>query len=310
MDLIWIKFFIGLLLLLFSTHSFVMLAEKISQRFKISPLVVGITVVALGTSLPELTVSIVSILKNDTGLAMGNIIGSNIVNVLMVFPVGILMGNLRIGSTKTQRNIWLLLGATMLFFLAGNSGEYRRLFGFILIVLSFLVSFIEYRLAVSGRLHEDKKSFITSKGGDLGVTQFFIGILLIAGIIYGGLLVVTSVEAISLVTGISTTVLGLTLTAVATSLPELLTTVFSQKDHQEKLTVGNLIGSNIYNLLLIGGLIFLFPSNGIVTYAEWLWLALATGAFVSILRHYRGVKPPKYLGLILLFIFLIYIVTQ
>ncbi|KKT42210.1 MAG: hypothetical protein UW64_C0001G0078 [Microgenomates group bacterium GW2011_GWC1_44_37] len=310
MEVVLFKFAIGLVILLFSTQKLVALAEKISRKFRVSPLIVGITVVAIGTSLPELTVSVISILKNDSGLAMGNIIGSNIVNILMVFPVGLLLGNLRIGTTKTQKNALILLGVTALFFLSRYTGEFRKIFGISLIGLSVLVSYIEYQFAVSGRLHEDLKQFKKDHKEKLSSFSYLIGLFLIVGIIAGGILVVNSIEGISLLTGISTTVLGLTLSAVATSLPELLTTIFSQKDHQEKITIGNVIGSNIYNLLLIGGIVSLFPLTKVVSVSEWLWLGVTTLAFVFIIKFYKGSRPPKFIGLLLLLFFFIYIFTQ
>ncbi|NCQ56035.1 sodium:calcium antiporter [Candidatus Parcubacteria bacterium] len=310
MEIVLLKFSAGLLILLFSTQKLVVLAEKISRKFRISPLIVGITIVAIGTSLPELTVSIISILKNDSGLAMGNIIGSNIANILMVFPTGILLGNLRIGTTKTQRSALILLVVTALFFLSRYVGEFRKIFGISLIGLSVLVSFIEYQFGVSGRLHEDLKRFKMVYDEKLNSFLYLLALFLILGIIVGGILVVNSIEGISLLTGIPTTVLGLTLSAVATSLPELLTTVFSQKNHQEKITIGNVIGSNIYNLLLIGGIISLFPLTRVVSIGEWLWLVITTISFVFILRYYKGKRPPKYIGLILLLFFFVYIFTQ
>ncbi|PIP85359.1 hypothetical protein COT86_00720 [Candidatus Collierbacteria bacterium CG10_big_fil_rev_8_21_14_0_10_43_36] len=310
MGIVLLKFSAGLLILLFSTQKLVVLAEKISRKFRISPLIVGITIVAIGTSLPELTVSIISILKNDSGLAMGNIIGSNIANILMVFPTGILLGNLRIGTTKTQRSALILLVVTALFFLSRYVGEFRKIFGISLIGLSVLVSFIEYQFGVSGRLHEDLKRFKMVYDEKLNSFLYLLALFLILGIIVGGILVVNSIEGISLLTGIPTTVLGLTLSAVATSLPELLTTVFSQKNHQEKITIGNVIGSNIYNLLLIGGIISLFPLTRVVSIGEWLWLVITTISFVFILRYYKGKRPPKYIGLILLLFFFVYIFTQ
>ncbi|PIZ24274.1 hypothetical protein COY48_03835 [Candidatus Collierbacteria bacterium CG_4_10_14_0_8_um_filter_43_86] len=310
MEIVLLKFSAGLLILLFSTQKLVVLAEKISRKFRISPLIVGITIVAIGTSLPELTVSIISILKNDSGLAMGNIIGSNIANILMVFPTGILLGNLRIGTTKTQRSVLILLVVTALFFLSRYVGEFRKIFGISLIGLSVLVSFIEYQFGVSGRLHEDLKRFKMVYDEKLNSFLYLLALFLILGIIVGGILVVNSIEGISLLTGIPTTVLGLTLSAVATSLPELLTTVFSQKNHQEKITIGNVIGSNIYNLLLIGGIISLFPLTRVVSIGEWLWLVITTISFVFILRYYKGKRPPKYIGLILLLFFFVYIFTQ
>ena len=107
-----LKFGIGVVVLLLSTQTFVKLAKKISLALRISPLIVGITIVALGTSLPELSVSLIASINNDAGLAFGNIIGSNIVNILVVLPVCIVIGKLRIVKTKTQRSSVLLLGIT------------------------------------------------------------------------------------------------------------------------------------------------------------------------------------------------------
>lgn len=305
-----LKFCIGLVILLFSTQKLVKLAEKISRVFRISPLIIGVTVVALGTSLPELAVSAVSAFRNDVGLAMGNIIGSNIVNVLMVLPVGIFIGKLRIGTTKTQRNAFILLGATAIFFLTQFINLSKPALGIFLIGLAMLISILEYQLGVFGRSHEDLKQFKTSRNGKLTSGVIIFGLILTLGIIGGGFLVVDSVEAISVLTGISTTILGLTLTAVATSLPELLTTIFSQEDNQEKITVGNILGSNIYNLLLIGGIIMLFPSTIVIPIKEWIWLAIATIGFVLVLRYYSGKKPSKWIGAILIFLFFVYLLSQ
>lgn len=304
------KFCIGLIVLLFSTQKLVVLAEKVSRMIRISPLIVGITIVAIGTSIPELTVSLISILKHDPGLAMGNIVGSNIINILMVLPVGILIGKLRIGTTKTQKNALILLGVTIIFFLAQFGNTVKTVTGSILIGFSILISYIEYQFGILGRTHEDKKNFTKITKAKIGSNPFIWGLFLILGIIIGGILVVDSVEVISTITGISTTVLGLTLTAVATSLPELLTTIYSQKDHQEKITVGNIIGSNIYNLLLVGGILMLFPSNNMIQTKEWIWLGVTTLGFVALLRYYKGEKPSKIIGLILLIIFFLYILTQ
>lgn len=310
MNEVLLKFGIGLAILLFSTQKLVRLAEKVSRIFRISPLIVGITVVAIGTSLPELAVSLISIARHDVGLAMGNIIGSNIVNVLMVLPVGLFIGKLRIGTTKTQRNALILLGVTAIFFLTQTIGTVKVGSGVFLIGLAAVISVIEYRLAVFGRTHEDTKRFKGLRNGKLGWGAIFFGLLLVLGIIGGAILVVDSVEKISLLTGISTTVLGLTLTAVATSLPELLTTIFSQEDHEEKITVGNILGSNIYNLLLVGGIISLFPLTVVIQTKEWIWLAVATVGFVAILRHYKGQKPPRKIGAVLLILFVIYLLSQ
>src|SRR3989344_1276307 len=135
-------------------------------------------------------------------------------------------------------------------------------------------------------------------------------LLSIIGIITGGYFIVTSTEKLSLLTGLSTGVLGLTLTAVATSLPELLTTIFSQEEHDEKMTIGNIIGSNIYNLLLIGGVINLFGHESNLLQTNWLPLNVVTAFFILIILVFKGKQVPKYVGMLSLLFFIIYIFLE
>ena len=294
-----LQLFLGVVILLISTKVMVKVAEKLSSSLKISPLFIGITIVALGTSLPELAVSSIASARNDIGLAMGNIVGSNIVNILMVLPVGILIGKLRIGTTKTQRNVTILLLVTAIFIASHLIPIGNTILGLIFITLAILLTIAEYKWAVFGRKHED-----LSRMNHLKKERFTLGKLVmlaisVIGIIAGGYLTVTSIESISTITGYSTTVLGLSLTAIVTSLPELLTTIFSQEEHQEKLTIGNIIGSNIYNLLFIGGIINLFSP---VTYIEpknLVILAITTIFFFLIIRHYGGQKIPRWISVFL-----------
>lgn len=310
MLVILFKFCLGLALLLFSTQHIVGFAKKLSQIFKVSPLIIGITIVAIGTSLPELVVSIISILQHDPGLAVGNIIGSNIVNVLLVLPVGLFIGKLRIGTTKTQQNIFILVCATALFYFVQFYSVIARYAGMILIGSAIGVTFLEYLMAIYGRAHEDKRSFHKQKNEHLTIGSAVMVFIYIAGIIVGGIFVVDSVQSLSVASGISTTILGFTLTAVATSLPELFTTIFSQDDKQEKITVGNIIGSNVYNLLLVGGLIAFVQHPVVVNMKEWLWLGISTAGFMIIVLYYKGKKPPRYIGLILLLLFILYMFSQ
>ena len=138
-----LKFCFSVVLLLLSTRTFVKLAKKISLSSRISPLIIGITVVALGTSLPELSVSLIALVKDDAGLAVGNIIGSNIVNILIVLPIGILVGKTRIGKTKTQRNALLLLGVTAVFVLLQSRFLPNLVAGLSLVVLALIITILE-----------------------------------------------------------------------------------------------------------------------------------------------------------------------
>ena len=306
-----LEFLLGIVILLASTQLFVKTAKKISEAFKLSPLIIGITVVAIGTSLPELAFSLMALIKHDIGLAMGNIVGSNIVNILLVFPVGILVAKLRVGSTKTQRNaIFLLLISGLFLTLQVVTKISSQIAGFILVSLALVVTLIEYFLGVSGRSEEDKKMFEKKSKVKISPTVLVLPIFLIVGIIAGSYLAVNAVEGFSLITGVSTTVLGLSLTAIVTSLPELMTTIFSQEEHQAKLTVGNILGSNIYNLLLIGGIINLLAGRNGIPSKDWIIFGLVTVVFVFLLKKYSAKNIPKRYGLILLTLFIFYIMSM
>ena len=294
----WLCFFLlGITLLLFSTHTLIKLAEKISRSLSVSPLIIGTTLVALGTSLPELMVSALALLKHDAGLALGSIIGSNIVNIFLVLPVGILVGRLRVHSAKTQRNAFLLLGVTLLFILLRQFSLLPIFPGLLLLTLALVFTFGEYHFGVLGKTRKEEKLIKEDERGKITVGRISSVILAAGGITAGGILVVRSIENIALITGRSTTILGLSLAAIATSLPELMATVFAQEDRQEEITLGNIIGSNIYNLLFIGGLITLFSPAAVIPRQSWVWLVIATLCFVFILRYFSGKTVPKFIGL-------------
>jgi len=302
-----LQFIVGIGILLFSTRVFVRSAEKISLAFRVSPLVIGATVVAIGTSLPELAVSVIASLKGDVGLALGNIIGSNITNIFLVLPVGILIGKLRIGTTKTQRNVLMLAIVTLLFIFFYLWSVPSLIAGKICLAGAILVTIIESVWGITGRTHEDVKKYKKMKKIHFRLHDLLIILATLGGIILGGFIVVSSVQQLSLLTGISTTILGLSLSAVATSLPELMTTIFSEEDHEEKLTIGNIMGSNMYNLLLIGGLALTISSWGTIGSHELLTLFGATATLIIITLVFKGKVIPKYVGLLLLAFFAFYI---
>jgi cation:H+ antiporter len=307
MELSITLFVIGVILLLISTQVFIKVAERISVSLRLSPLIIGLTVVSIGTSLPELTVSTIAAVRGDMGLAMGNLIGSNIVNVFLVLGVGILVGKLRVGTTKTQRNIYIMSGITGLFLLLYFLGLSNIIAGGILLLIALLVTFDEYMWGVSGRKHEDAKMYAKRKYSRFSVTDAGTLVASLIGVVLGGILTVSSVEQLSVILGFSTTILGLSVTAIVTSLPELLTTIFSQEDGEAKITIGNLIGSNMYNLALIGGLVLLFSPWKTITSYEIRMLVMATLMFAAVVVANRGKVIPKYAGFLLLTLFCGYI---
>lgn len=304
-----IIFIIGVSILLVSTEYFLRYAVKISKVLKISPLIIGLTVVAIGTSIPELAVSVISAVKGDTSLAIGNIVGSNILNITVILPIGILLGNLRIGTTKTQKNVIYLLLFTLLFSTILLFTKSAIFYGLLFIALAILFTYKEYIDGKKAGEAEDAKLFKHIKNDKISIIDVLLILILITAIILGSYLVVNSTEKISILLNISTSILGLSLTAMSTSLPELLTTILSQRSNEEKMTIGNIIGSNIYNLLLIGGVIFLFPLHFTNYVNEILWLIACTGCLVVIIKVYAGRAPHKVVAIGLLLISLIYLYT-
>ena len=225
----------------------------------------------------------------------------------MVLAFGILITDLRIGATKTQKNILILLGVTILFvFLKAIS--FPSLFaGLFLLALAVIITVQEYNWGIIGRDHEDKILFKYFHKERITILEILLFPFLAIGIIAGGILVVSSTEQISRISGYSTTILGLTLTAISTSLPELIATYVSRKDGKGKIAIGDILGSNIYNLLLIGGIITLFSINSPIILTEAFWLIFSTLCFVVIIRYFSDKIVPKWVGLVLLMFFLMYL---
>jgi len=216
------------------------------------------TIVALGTSLPELAVSLAAIAEKQPEIAITNLIGSNIANITLILGIAILGGNLRMGTTKTQINNLVLFFVTILFVLAcllfENIPNFLGVF-WILVYLAFLVW--GFLAGVHGREEEDKRWF--EKEVLKSKKEKFWNILLfplgIGGLILSGDFFVKKVALLAKLLNISQSFLGLTLVALGTSLPELATSVAGVFKKEAKLVVGNILGSNISNLFFIGGVI-------------------------------------------------------
>mgnify|MGYP001073155812 CR=1 FL=1 len=302
-----IKFFLGVVILLLSTQIFVKLAVKMSEIFRLSPLIIGLTIMSLGTSLPEIAVSAISSAGGDTGLATGNIIGSNIINVFLIFGIGILVDELRIGTTKTQKNIVILLLVTLLFIFLESVFPFPRILGSFFIISYIFFTYMEYKWGIMGRVKEDL-AFITSLKKREITPDLIVGIILsVMGVGVGGFLIVDSMEELAILSGYSTTIFGLTLTAIATSLPELLTTIQSQKEDEDKITIGNLLGSSLFNLLFIGGLANITGGSMKLPIVEAMFLIISAILFFGVVTFYKGKNIPKWVGMLLIAIFVFYI---
>lgn len=299
---------VGMLILLVATNQLIKLTTRLAHSLRLSPLIVGITVMAIGTSLPELVVSSIASIENDYGLAVGNVLGSNIINILLVFSLGIFTGKLKVGTTKTQKNIIILTVVSFLYV----ASFWLHLSGWVIACIflgsAVLFTITEYQWGIAGRNLEDKILIKLSSKKRLTIFEYFFLAACLVVVFIGGTLIVNSVKQIALMTGYSTNMLGLSITAVATSLPEIMATLIGIQQKQDKLLLGNIMGSNIYNILLIGGVSSLWIRNYQIPLLETGFFIISTLIFVSIIVRYKGKAIPRFIGFGLLAISLLYFV--
>lgn len=239
----------GFILLIKGADYFVEGASHLAMRFHIPQIVIGLTIVAFGTSAPEAAISITSALKNSSDLAVGNIIGSNIINVLIILGIVGCISTLKVKSTTYNYEIPFVLLITLLLLILGKIGnEISLLDGMIL--LFFFVLFFVYLIFMSKKENQNESDEKIHSIGKIMILLIF-GII---GIIIGSQLTIDSVNYIATYMGLSQRFIGLTVVAFGTSLPELVTSLIASVKGKDDLSVGNIIGSNIFNILFILGL--------------------------------------------------------
>lgn len=231
-------------------------ASSIATRMKISPLVIGLTIVAFGTSAPELIVNVFSAFQGANQVAIGNILGSNMANILLVLGIAAMIKALSVkGQTVAKEIPFSLLAAVMVFVVASDiffDGARENIISRTdgLVFLGFFLIFMYYSWSASKQIPEEKKRpRLLSRGRSL---LYIVGGLVALGI--GGQVIVGNAINIAEYLNISQTIIGLTIIALGTSLPELVTAVVAVKKGEVDMAVGGVIGSNIFNIFLVLGL--------------------------------------------------------
>lgn len=246
----YIMILIGFVLLIKGADFFVEGASSIAKRFHIPEMIIGLTIVAMGTSLPELSVSFISALNDQSDMSIANAIGSNIFNLLMILGVSAFIKTLPI-KESTIRDIFILISATLLLLILSY-------FGLSLIWLDGLVMLCLFAYFIRTMIKESKdNNDNNSKSYSMIKTIIYI-VCGAIGIIYGGNLVVNNATVIAQTFGMSDNLIGLTVVALGTSLPEFVTSVMATKKGKLDIAIGNVIGSNIFNILFVLGLSSLF----------------------------------------------------
>ena len=259
----WLLSVLGLVILLLAGDALVKGAVNLSLRVGIPALIVSLTIVAFGTSAPELLISVNAVLDDKPGLALGNVVGSNTANILMVLGVPAILSVLHTSECDTRKTYVFMLVASVLFIGLAFLGEFTLVSGLILLAaLAFVLTdaFLEagrHRSANAALALSEADGIEDVEGADPDMPWWQISVFLVLGLVglpLGADLLVDNASIIARQYGVSDTVIGLTLVALGTSLPELATTVMAALRKQADVALGNVIGSNMFNLLAIIGI--------------------------------------------------------
>ncbi len=256
---------VGLILLLGGGDLLVRGASALARSFGVSPLVVGLTVVAFGTSAPELSVNLMAAFQGNSDISFGNIIGSNIANIGLILGISALIRPLAVHGTIISREIPMMLLASALVLLTGMDAllrqapnAYDRTDGLILLLIFCVFLYYTIGDILSAKPDEPFLEEIKEFPGKKSFSKIFANLLLFAGgllfLVLGGRLAVNGAVGVAELLNIPKAVIGLTIIAVGTSLPELVTSGMATVKGQTDIAIGNVVGSNIFNLLLITGL--------------------------------------------------------
>lgn len=309
---------LGFILLIKGADIMVDGSASVAKKFGLSSLLIGLTVIAFGTSAPELIVNIFASISGSSDIGMGNIIGSNISNILLILGITAIICNLKIDDSIVKKQIPFSLLATLVLFVLINSTMIDG-FGWDglsrsggLILIFFFIIFLYYTFSL---LKNDKNNKNDESEGEeikemkTGKSIFFI----LGGIValfIGGKVIVDNATALALTAGLSEGFIGLTIVALGTSLPELAASVVAARKKQVQMAIGNIIGSNIFNLLWVLGfsaVIRPIEYNAAMNFDILFLLAISTLLLLLIFLG-KKLNLAKKEGYILVFLYIVYIV--
>lgn len=247
--MMYLLLIVGFILLIKGADYFVIGSSAIARLLKVPSVIIGLTIVAMGTSAPEAAVSITAGLSGSNELALSNVIGSNIFNLILIVGVCAIIKPFIVNSSIMKRDFPLAIIASVILFIFLQDGKLSRLEGIILLTLMAIYLLFTVMSALRNPVEDGMENHTLPMHSCL----FYIVIGLI-GIIFGGDLVVDSACSIAAAFGLSETLIGLTIVAIGTSLPELVTSVTASRKGESGLALGNVVGSNLFNILFILGL--------------------------------------------------------
>lgn len=314
----WVLSGLGLVILLLAGDALVKGAVNLSLRVGIPALIVSLTIVAFGTSAPELLISVNAVMEGKPGLALGNVVGSNTANILLVLGVPALLAGLHTSGCNCRKTYVFMIAATLLFIGLAFRGVFDFTAGLVLLgALAFVLTDAfrdagRHRKANAAMLLADTEEGEDVEGADPDMPWWQIILFLLLGLIglpLGADLLVDNSSIIARAYGVSDAVIGLTLVALGTSLPELATTVMASLRKQADVALGNVIGSNIFNLLAIIGITTLVgPIPVDASFLQFdLWVMLGASLLLIPFVFFKQ-DIGRVWGIVLTVLYLVYVV--
>jgi cation:H+ antiporter len=270
----------GLVALVAGAELLVAGASRIARGVGVTPLVIGLTVVAFGTSAPELAVSSVAALRGDSEIALGNVVGSNIFNVLFILGVSALARPLLVSPTFVRRDVPIMIAASLVLWALAADGGIGRIEG--LILAAGIVAYTAMQIRSGRSSGESMDVAAGGEGAGSVLRSILVALAGLALLVFGSGWLVEGARDMAASMGVPNLVIGLTLVAAGTSLPELATSVVATFRGQREIAIGNIIGSNVFNLLAILGISSMLGPDGIEVPAEALRFDLPIMVLVAV----------------------------
>jgi cation:H+ antiporter len=294
---------IGLILLVKGADYFVEGSSSIAKRFNIPSMVIGLTLVAFGTSSPELAVSVSGSLNQTNGIVFGNVVGSNIVNILFILGISAFINPISIKSKTIFKEMPFAILTTIALMLMVMDGLINgapisvisHSEGWILLLFFAIYLYSMVEISVLGKEESEEEIIVLPVPKSV---IFTIGGLV--AIVFGAELVVRAASEIAAILGLSETLIGLTVVAIGTSLPELITSVVAAKKGENDIAVGNIVGSGIFNVLFVMGISgVIYPIDIDVAYYTDLWILLAA-MLIVVPMMYTSKKISRFEGVVMM----------
>jgi len=309
--MIYFNVIIGFFLLLGAAELLVRGAVDLAARLGIPPLVIGMTIIAFGTSAPELVISVDAVMNDATGLAIGNIVGSNIANILLILGVAAIVRPILVKPDILLQDALMLMGASLLFtvFVVMDAIDQTAAVVFLIVLLVFLwTSYQQQSNDVVDETRAPTANYPTKKHISISIILVVAGLI---GLVLGAELLVDGGTDIARSFNVSEEVIGLTLLALGTSLPELAASVVAARRGHVDVAVGNIVGSNLFNMFAVGGLSALIVPLPVISQISSfdIWVMLASTAMIMPVLIW-GWRMTRIHAVIFLILYILYVGAQ